>query len=219
MNNRGILVVISGMTAAGKGTICKELLNKNKNISYSVSMTTREPRSGEVNGVDYYFVSREQFKKTIESNGFLEYAIVHGKDYYGTPKLNINEKLNEGKDVLLEIDIQGALKIKEILPNSLFIFIMPPSIKVLKERLIKRGTETEDKMLDRFKSAYKELNAVTKYNYVVINDKLDVAVNKVMSIIEAEKCRVDRIEDEYLNNCEKEIHELLLDNKDFVNNI
>ncbi|MBQ8872263.1 MAG: guanylate kinase [Bacilli bacterium] len=209
--SRGILIVISGPSGAGKGTICERLKEQNKNIWLSTSMTTREPRGNEKNGVEYFFVTEEEFKKKIEEEGFLEYAIVHNNKYYGTPKDKIADKLNEGKDVILEIDIQGALEIQEKINDALFIFIMPPSMEILKDRLMKRNTESEDKVLERFKTAYKEINEVTKYNYVVINDRIDVATSKVEAIITAEKCRVDRIEEVDLDSKEEVIHETLTD--------
>ncbi|MBO5414069.1 MAG: guanylate kinase [Bacilli bacterium] len=209
--SRGILIVISGPSGAGKGTICERLKEQNKNIWLSTSMTTREPRGNEKNGVEYFFVTEEEFKKKIEEDGFLEYAIVHNNKYYGTPKDKIADKLNEGKDVILEIDIQGALEIQEKINDALFIFIMPPSMEILKDRLMKRNTESEDKVLERFKTAYKEINEVTKYNYVVINDRIDVATSKVEAIITAEKCRVDRIEEVDLDSKEEVIHETLTD--------
>ena len=209
--SRGILIVISGPSGAGKGTICERLKEQNKNIWLSTSMTTREPRGNEKNGVEYFFVTEEEFKKKIEEEGFLEYAIVHNNKYYGTPKDKIADKLNEGKDVILEIDIQGALEIQEKINDALFIFIMPPSMEILKDRLMKRNTESEDKVLERFKTAYKEINEVTKYNYVVINDRIDVATSKVEAIITAEKCRVDRIEEVELDSKEEVIHETLTD--------
>ena len=213
---RGMLIVISGPSGAGKGTITDILVNKNKNVWVSTSMTTREPRGTEQNGIEYFFVSKNEFEKRIENNQFLEYAIVHGGQYYGTPKDKIFNKLDEGIDVILEIDIQGAIKIKEKLPDALFIFIMPPSMEILKKRLTNRGTETEDKILSRFKTAYNEINEFTKYNYVVVNDEIEIAVSKVESIITAEKCRVDRIEEVYLDNNEEVMHETLIE-KDFIN--
>ena len=209
--SRGILIVISGPSGAGKGTICERLKEQNKNIWLSTSMTTREPRGNEKNGVEYFFVTEEEFKKKIEEDGFLEYAIVHNNKYYGTPKDKIADKLNEGKDVILEIDIQGALEIQEKINDALFIFIMPPSMEILKDRLMKRNTESEDKVLERFKTAYKEINEVTKYNYFVVNDRIDVAPSKVEAIITAEKCRVDRIEEVDLDSKEEVIHETLTD--------
>ena len=213
--SKGLLIIVSGPSGAGKGTICNEL-KKDSNIWISTSMTTREPRGTEKNGVEYFFVTKEEFENRINENKFLEYAIVHNNQYYGTPKDKIEEKLEEGFDVILEIDIQGALKVKEIVKDAICIFIMPPTMDILKERLIKRNTETEEKVLERFKTAYNEINEVTKYNYVVINDYVEDAVLKVKSIIQSEKCRVDRIEEVYLNNQEELLHESLI-NKDLKN--
>ncbi len=207
----GSLIVISGPSGAGKDTVVQKLLSRNKNIVLSVSMTTREPRGNEQEGVDYYYVTKEHFLKEIDKGNFLEYANVFGSNYYGTPKDKVIKNLEKGIDVLLVIDIQGAVKIKEVMPESIFIFIMPPSMKELKKRLIARDTETPEKMLDRFKTAYKEVNEATKYNYVVINDEVEEATKKIEAIITAEKCRVDRIEDFDLNTEEELIHELLVE--------
>ena len=214
--NKGLLIVVSGPSGAGKGTINSELIKRNNNIWMSTSMTTREPRGNEQNGKEYFFVSTEEFEERIKNDQFLEYAIVHSGKYYGTPKDKIYDKLNSGKDVILEIDIQGALEVQQKISDALFIFIMPPSMKILKERLTNRGTESEDKVLERFKTAYKEINEYTKYNYVVVNDKVESAVEKVEAIIKAEKCRVDRIEEVFLNNPEEQLHESLVD-KDLLN--
>ncbi|MDU5105872.1 guanylate kinase [Clostridium sp.] len=209
--NRGILIVISGPSGAGKGTICKALLEKHDNIFISVSATTRAPRQGEIEGVNYYFLTRESFEEKVKENGFLEYANVHG-NFYGTPKVNVEKMLDEGKDVILEIDIQGALQVKDNFKEGVFIFILPPSMEELKQRIIKRGSETEESLMTRFKNAYKEINYVSKYNYAVVNDELEVAVSKVESIIAAEKCRVDRIkENTILDSKEGLIHEQLYD--------
>lgn len=210
---KGLLVVISGPSGAGKDSIINELLKKQEtNAWVSISMTSRLPRGQEENGKDYFFVTREEFEDNIKKRNFLEYAEYNG-NYYGTPKHKINEYLNKGIDVILEIEIQGALQIKGLIPEALFIFIMPPSMEELKNRLVKRGTDSEDKIISRFKTAYQEINEVTKYNYVVINDKLDKATNKVSAILQAEKCRVDRIEEVSLNNKEELLHEGLLDQK------
>lgn len=215
-NNKGLLIVVSGPSGAGKDTICQKLIKENSNIWMSVSMTTRKPRPLEKEGVDYFFVSSEEFENKINDNTFLEYAS-YNDNYYGTPKDKVEEKLNEGKDVILVIDINGAINIKKIIPSALFIFIMPPDMETLKNRLIGRKTESKDKVVKRFITAYNEVNNYKKYNYVVVNDKVEDAVNKVKSIIQSEKCRVDRIEDIYLGNKEELIHEILID-KNFENN-
>ena len=214
--SKGLLIVVSGPSGAGKDTICNRVVEDMKDTKISVSMTSREPRGKEVDGVDYFFISKEEFEERIKNDEFLEYAIVHNNQYYGTPKTKIEDELNNGKNIILVIDIQGALKIKEIVKEALFIFIMPPSMEELKDRLIKRNTETKDKILERFKTAYNEINEFKKYNYVVVNDRVEKAVDKVKSIITAEKCRVDRIEDIYLNTKEEFIHEGLID-KEFEN--
>lgn len=215
-NNKGLLIVVSGPSGAGKDTICQKLIKENSNIWMSVSMTTRKPRPLEKDGVDYFFVSSEEFENKINDNTFLEYAS-YNDNYYGTPKDKVEEKLNEGKDVILVIDINVAINIKKIIPSALFIFIMPPDMETLKNRLIGRKTESKDKVVKRFITAYNEVNNYKKYNYVVVNDKVEDAVNKVKSIIQSEKCRVDRIEDIYLGNKEELIHEILID-KNFENN-
>lgn len=208
--SRGNLIVVSGPSGAGKGTIISHLMKDYDNMWLSVSMTSRAIRSNDIPGETYFFVSKEEFEERIKRNEFLEYAI-YNDNYYGTPRDKINEKLNEGIDVILEIEIQGALKVKELVPDAIFIFILPPSMKELKRRLISRGTDSMEKILSRFKTAYKEINEVTKYNYVVISDEVENAVLKVKSILYAERCRVDRIEEVFLNNMEEEVHELLVE--------
>lgn len=212
MNNkgRGLLIVISGPSGAGKGTICKTFLERNTEVAISVSATTRFPRSGEIDGVNYHFMSKEQFKKKIYDNDFLEYAEVYD-NFYGTPKSNVEQLLESGKDVILEIDIQGALKVKENTEEGVFIFILPPSMEELKARIIKRGSETPESLMKRFKSAYKEINFVSRYNYAVVNDEVEAAVEKLEAIICAEKCRVDRIKHSILDSKEGIIHEQLYD--------
>ncbi len=212
----GQLIVISAPSGAGKGTIIKELIkNDPKNRWLSVSATSRLPREGDKEGETYYFITKEEFEKRINDGYFLEYTNYAG-NYYGTPKGYIKDKINQGFDVILEIEIEGATNIKKLVPEAIFIFIMPPSLKELVRRLKKRGTETNEKIIRRFNVAYKEVNEVTKYNYVVVNDKLEEAVEKVEAILKAEKCRVDRIEEVYLDTKEEEIHELLM-NEDFDN--
>lgn len=212
---RGNLIVVSGPSGCGKGTLCGELLKNNPNLFLSISMTTRSPREGEVNGVNYYFVTEEEFQKRIDDNKFLEYAIVHNNKYYGTPKDIVEQNLDKGIDVILEIDIEGALKVNNLMPEGIFIFIMPPSMRELKRRLIGRQTETKEQILERFKKAYQEINEVNKYNYIIINDDINKAVSKIEAIIKAEKCRVNRIEDFDLNTKEEMIHELLVDLQEY----
>lgn len=210
MNKRGLLLVISGPSGAGKGTICKALVEKHKELYVSVSATTRQPRVGEIDGVNYHFTTKEQFIERIEQNDFLEYAEVYG-NYYGTPKSKVEEMLSKGIDVILEIDIQGALKVKENFEEGVFIFILPPSMEELKQRIIKRGSETPESLMTRFKSAYQELNYVSKYNYAVVNDEVHLAAKKIEGIVAAEKCRVDRIKETILDSKEGLIHEQLYD--------
>lgn len=204
MPDKGLLIVVSGPSGAGKGTVCKALLDKKTDLWVSVSATTRNPRVGEEHGKNYYFISKEEFEKKIKADEFLEYAQVYG-NYYGTPKSKIFELLEEGRDVLLEIDIQGALQVKEAYEEGVFIFILPPSMEELYNRILNRGSESPESLNTRMKSAYEEINFVSKYNYAVINynDKIDDTVSKIESIIIAEKCRVDRFKDEILNSKEE----------------
>ncbi|EOD01309.1 guanylate kinase [Caldisalinibacter kiritimatiensis] len=189
--NKGLLIVLSGPSGAGKGTICKAFLKENKDFILSVSATTRKPREGEIDGVNYFFITKEDFEKKIQNDEFLEYASVYGS-YYGTPKSFVIENLNKGKDVILEIDIQGALQIKERYPEGVFIFIVPPSMKELRNRIEKRGTETEEAINERFSSAFNELNFASKYDYVVVNDEVNKAVKRIEAIVMAEKCKIER---------------------------
>ena len=214
--NTGQIIVISAPSGAGKGTIIKELLkNDSSNRWLSVSATSRKPRKGEIDGVNYYYLSEKEFKDKIKEDYFLEYTNYAG-NFYGTPREFIKDKIKKGIDVILEIEIEGASNIKKLIPEALFIFIMPPSLKELVKRLKGRGTETNEKIIKRFNAAYKEVNEVTKYNYVVVNDEIENAVDKIESIIKAEKCRVDRIEEVFLDTKEEEIHEMLM-NDDFDN--
>ena len=207
----GQIIVISAQSGAGKGTVIGKLLERdNKSRWLSVSATSRKPREGEKEGVNYYYLTEDDFKEKIDDNFFLEYTNYAG-NYYGTPKKYIKEKIDQGIDVILEIDIEGARKVNEKRKDAVFIFIMPPSMKILKDRLVARKTETKEQLVERFKTAYKEINEVSKYNYVVVNDDLEDSIDKVNAIITCEKCRVDRIEDVDLGNREELIHELLID--------
>ena len=211
--NKGDLIIISGTTCAGKGTVIKKLLSNHNDIVLSTSYTSRPKRETEIDGVDYYFVSKEEFERKIENGDFLEYAQVQYGSYYGTPKKEVLELLDGGKDVILEIDVQGAKQIKEIYPSTILIFIMAPSMREVKRRIMMRGSENIDQIISRFKVAYNEINQINNYNYVVVNDDLDTAVAKVEAILVSEKLRVDRIEDLSVENEEEIIHELLMDKK------
>lgn len=212
---QGLLIVLSGPSGSGKNTVCDMAKEVMPNIWESVSMTSRKPRKGEVDGKDYYFVSEEEFEKNIEDGKMLEHAKFAG-NYYGTPRESVQKQLDAGRDVLLVIEIQGALQIKEKIPQALFVFLLPPSMKELKRRLRMRKTETEEKLMERFETAYKEINELPKYNYVIVNDKADEAARKLEAIISAEKCRVDRIEEVFLDTDEERLHEELVD-KDLIN--
>lgn len=207
---RGNLIVISGPSGAGKGTIIQKTIDSLDNLQLSISYTSRSPRGKEQNGKEYFFVSKKEFENMIANNEFLEYA-EYSNNYYGTSKEQVNTLLDQGKDVILEIEVQGALQIKNMIDDSIFIFIVPPTMKELQRRLISRNTDSKEQIFNRFKTAYKEINEYTKYNYVVSNDNLLEAVEKVKSIILAEKCRVDRILDIDLGNIEEQIHEELID--------
>ena len=209
---KGEFIIISGTTCAGKGTVIEKLLDKDKNLALSISYTSRAKRDGEVDGVDYHFISRDEFKKRIQKGEFLEYAKVRYGEYFGTAKKDVQKLLETGKDVILEIDVQGAQQIKEMFPETILIFIMAPSMNEVKRRIKARGKETKEQILDRFITAYREINEIPKYNYVVVNDNLDEAVKKVEAILISEKCRVDRIEEIDVENQEEFIHEFIMEN-------
>lgn len=205
----GALIVISGPSGSGKDTVCNTLVEQNSNYWISISCTSRSPRGEEKDGINYYFLTREAFEDKIESQELLEYAEYNG-NYYGTPKDIIEEKRSQGINVILVIEVQGALKVKELVPDAIFIFLVPPSMDILKKRLENRGTETKEKVLARFKTAYQEINEMPKYNYVVVNDEVENAVAKIESILTAEMCRVDRIEEVDLSTTEEVLHESLM---------
>lgn len=190
--SRGLLVVISGPSGAGKGTICNAYIKEARETWLSVSATTRAPRAGEVDGQAYFFLSREDFEEKLSQGDFLENAEVYG-NLYGTPRSRVEQKLAQGIDVILEIDIQGALKVQENTSEGIFIFILPPSMEELKNRIIKRGSETPESLIRRFSSAFEEINYISKYNYAVINNTVEEALDNVRAIVQAEKCRVDRV--------------------------
>ncbi|MGM0378246.1 MAG: guanylate kinase [Bacillota bacterium] len=198
MKRKGLLIVVSGPSGAGKGTICKALL-KRRDIDVSVSATTREPREGEIDGENYHFLTKDKFEEKIENDEFLEYAKVYD-NYYGTPKEYVLEKISRGEDVLLEIDIQGALQVREKYPEGIFVFILPPSMEELKARIINRGSETKESLEKRFSSAYGEIKYLKKYDYFIINDIIEDATDTLISIIDAEKNRVDEDVEDIISN-------------------
>jgi len=185
---QGLLIVLSGPSGVGKGTVCSRLRGLLPELVYSVSATTRPPREGEVDGVHYYFKTREQFRAMIEADELLEWAEYVG-NYYGTPKSVVQRTIGEGKDIILEIDVQGALKVKERFPESLLIFLLPPSLEELKRRIVGRGTETEAAIRSRMAAAVEELKLMKHYDYAVVNDTPDSACGRIQSIMAAEKCR------------------------------
>ncbi|WP_036621585.1 guanylate kinase [Paenibacillus alvei] len=186
---KGLLIVLSGPSGVGKGTVCKALLKKTNDLTYSVSATTREPRAGEVDGVNYFFKSREEFMQMIEEDRLLEYAEYVG-NYYGTPCDFVEQTLAEGRDVILEIEVQGAMKVKEKFPNGIFIFLLPPSLDELKDRIRGRGTEQEHVIDSRMNVAVEEIALMENYDYAVVNDEIDLACKRIESIIIAEHCKI-----------------------------
>ncbi len=202
--HRGLLIVLSGPSGVGKGTVRKELFsNPDTNYEYSISMTTRNPREGEVDGVDYFFRSKDVFEEMIEEGKLLEYAEYVG-NYYGTPLDYVNATLDAGRDVFLEIEVVGAAQVREKVPNGLFIFLAPPSLSHLEARLIGRGTEAADIIADRVFKAREELEMMHLYDYVVENDEVSRACDRVNAIVTAEHCRRERVEQRYLQMLEGE---------------
>ncbi|CAG7603916.1 Guanylate kinase [Paenibacillus solanacearum] len=190
--DRGILIVLSGPSGVGKGTVCKALRECASDIVYSVSATTRAPRQGEVEGVNYFFKSREQFQQLIEQDQMLEWAEYVG-NYYGTPRKFVEDTLASGKDIILEIEVQGALKVKQKFPEGVFIFLLPPSLPELENRIVGRGTETEDVIRSRMSVAMEEIALMEHYDYAIVNDQVDLACSRIRSILVAERSRKDRM--------------------------
>ncbi|EOR26588.1 guanylate kinase [Cytobacillus oceanisediminis] len=197
MVEKGLLIVLSGPSGVGKGTVRKEIFSqKNTSFEYSISMTTRSPRAGEVDGVDYFFKSREEFEALIEQGKLLEYAEFVG-NYYGTPVDYVRETTLKGKDVFLEIEVEGAKQVREKFPDGLFIFLSPPSLSELKNRIVTRGTESEEIINNRMNVAREEIEMMHLYDYVVENDTVENACEKIKAIIVAEHCRRERVEPKY----------------------
>lgn len=204
IEEKGILFILSGPSGVGKGTVRKELFDRKTDLRYSISMTTREKRPGEVEGVDYFYKTNPEFEKLIAENKLLEYA-KFVNNYYGTPKEYVEQTLAEGYDVFLEIEVQGALQVKKNFPEGVFIFLFPPSLEELKNRIVSRGTETEDLILNRLKEARNEIEMMDAYDYVVVNDDVEKAVEKIQAIIQSEHCKRERIAAQYKKLLEDEM--------------
>lgn len=199
MPERGLLIVLSGPSGVGKGTVRKALFEKDDNqFEYSISMTTRNKREGEVEGVDYFFRSKEEFEQLISEGKMLEYAEYVG-NYYGTPLDYVNKTLDEGKDVFLEIEVQGAMKVKEKIPDGVFIFLTPPDFSELKARIVNRGTDELAVIEKRMTKAKEEIEMMRHYDYAVVNDEVELAVQRIKKIIESEHYRVNHVIDRYEN--------------------
>ncbi|WP_461201976.1 guanylate kinase [Anoxybacillus sp. TBDG-1] len=204
VKERGLLIVLSGPSGVGKGTVRKALFSQpDIQLQYSISVTTRKPREGEVDGVDYFFKTREQFEQMIRQNELLEWAEYVG-NYYGTPIEYVEKTLQEGKDVFLEIEVQGAMQVRKVFPGALFIFLAPPSLSELRKRIEMRGTESEELIRDRLKAAKEELEMMDAYDYVVENDQVELACERIKAIVTAEHCRRERVAQRYKKMLEVE---------------
>ncbi|MDQ0206412.1 guanylate kinase [Alkalicoccobacillus murimartini] len=193
---KGLLIVLSGPAGVGKGTVCAALRSEETDIQYSVSATTRKPRAGEIDGVNYFFKSHEQFQTMIADNKLLEWAEYVG-NFYGTPVDYVRETLDQGQDIILEIEVQGAMKVRERFPEGVFIFLMPPSLAELRNRIVGRGTETAEVIDERMTVAKEEIDLMKMYDYVVENDAVEFAVNRIKSIVTAEHCKRVRLIEKY----------------------
>jgi guanylate kinase len=190
--SEGLLIVLSGPSGVGKGTVCQALRRCTPELVYSVSATTRKPRAGEQEGVNYFFKTREEFQRMIERDELLEWAEYVG-NYYGTPAEFVRRTLAEGRDILLEIDVQGAMKVREKMPDGVFVFLVPPSYEELRKRIAGRGTETPDAIRERLNAAQSEIGLMQHYDYIVVNDSVESACDRIRAIISAEHCRRDRM--------------------------
>ncbi|MGN1401723.1 MAG: guanylate kinase [Bacillus sp. (in: firmicutes)] len=202
MKEKGLLIVLSGPSGVGKGTVRKELFSQEDTaFEYSISMTTRQPRAGEIDGVDYFFKKHEEFEELIEQGKLLEYA-KFVDNYYGTPVDYVRETINDGRDIFLEIEVEGARQVREKFPEGLFIFLAPPSLSELKSRLVNRSTETDEVIAQRLKTAEEEIEMMDLYDYVVENDTVENACDKIKAIVVAEHCRRERVAKRYLKMLE-----------------
>ncbi|ANS75000.1 guanylate kinase [Paenibacillus yonginensis] len=189
--SKGLLIVLSGPSGVGKGTVCKELRQRMPELVYSVSATTRQPRAGEEHGVNYFFKTHEEFQAMIDNDQLLEHAR-YVDNYYGTPRDFVEQTIGSGKDIILEIEVQGALKVKEKFPEGVFVFLLPPSMEELKDRIVGRGTENQATIDHRLSVAVDEMGLLEYYDYAVVNDQIDLACKRIESIIVAEHCRVHK---------------------------
>jgi len=203
IDEKGILFILSGPSGVGKGTVRKSLFERDTDLKYSISMTTRPPREGEVDGEDYFFKTKEEFEELISNKQLIEYAQYVG-NYYGTPKEYVQQQLDAGNDVFLEIEVKGALQVKENFPEGVFVFLIPPSLEDLKDRIIGRGTETEDLVSNRLAAAKEEIEMMDYYDYVVVNDQVDTAVQTVQSIVRSEHCKRERVAIQYKKALERD---------------
>lgn len=204
LDKKGLLIVISGPSGVGKGTVRDALFQmKGHDLTFSVSMTTRQPREGEVDGREYFFVTRDEFEERIKEGKFLEYTEFVG-NYYGTPLDKVNEALKDGREMVLEIEVEGAKQVRKIMPDAVFIFIAPPTIGDLEKRLNKRGTESKEIINERYQKAIREIGLAYQYDYIVVNDTVDNAADKIMAIIRAEHARTTRSLEGYMENLKLE---------------
>ena len=204
INKKGLLLVVSGPSGTGKGTICKDIVAQHEDINLSISATTRNPRVGEVEGKSYFFKTKEEFEAMVDRGEFLEHAMIYD-NYYGTPKKAIFDELDMGRDVILEIEMQGAMQIKEVYPQAVFIFVLPPSLQELRNRIVGRGTETEEQIEKRFNSAYDEIKLLGDYDYFIFNNIVEKSAEEILNILEVEKNKVSRYKKDILDMFEKEI--------------
>ncbi|WP_112180794.1 MULTISPECIES: guanylate kinase [Paraliobacillus] len=196
IKEKGILFVLSGPSGVGKGTVRKALFERDTALQYSISMTTRQKRVGEQEAVDYFYRTKDEFESMIKDNQLLEYAEYVG-NYYGTPREYVEETLELGRDVFLEIEVQGALQVKENFPEGVFLFLSPPSLEELKTRIVNRGTESDALVANRLDAAKEEIEMMDAYDYVVVNDQVEVAVDKVQAIVKSEHCKRERVAKQY----------------------